>query len=234
MSSDKSCIMKYTLQQKLTQAIVLEQTWTPSIYMPLDSCNSIEDLVPMLKPTSSQEASFSTKQYPKGASFHFYGYSGTASSGDLMDAIKKASEKYGTKLKARRRAQSSDSRKELIEFFCVKHHHNTCLGAQDFQPHYIQQCGTIIQPKNQAHSAKGSSRSAKLKNFKPLNNDNNTSIRKNKTTSIKPINYANRCPFKFYVFLSTTDDLWYLSYNSISCKHMLHKNITVYRKLPNH
>ena len=191
--------------------------------MRLDSCNIIVDFVPMLQPTSSQEASFSSKQYPKGASFRFYGYSGTASSGDLMDAIKKVADKYGTKLKARRPAKLSDSRKESIEFFCVKHHHNTCLGAQDFQPHYIQQCGTIIQPKHQAHSAKGSIRSAKLKHVKPLNNENNTSIRKNKTTSIKTIYSANRCPFKFYGFLSTTDDLWYLSYNPISRKHILHK-----------
>ena len=205
------------------EASILDQTWSPSVYMASGSCNNLEDFVPMLHPTSAQKILLRAKNYPKSAPFRFYGYPGTASDGELILAIQKAAGKCGTRLKARRQAKSTDLRKESIEFSCIKHHHNKCLGAQDFQPNSIQQCGTIIQPKHQGCSVKGSSRSAKLKHVKALNTDKNTSSRKNKTTSIQPTDQTHRCPFKFYIFLSNIDDLWYLSYNNISQKHMWHK-----------
>ena len=49
-------------------------------------------------------------------------------------------------------------------------------------------------------------------------------IKKNKSTSIKATSIDTKCPFTFHVFLTSVDDLWYLSYSSRSCNSMCHMN----------
>ena len=191
--------------------------------MPMDCCDNLVDLVPMLNPSSTDISLFIPKSYPNGASFRFHGYNGSKCADQIMTDIKNAATRSGTTLKARRRTRGTKFRKTCIQFSCVKHFLSPSRD-QDYHENCIQQNGTIIQPKHSAASIKGSSRSAKLKRKPLVTQCNGESIKKNKSTSTMATSLDTKCPFTFHVFLSSVDDLWYLSYTSRSCNSMCHMN----------
>ena len=223
--------MNDALKEKLEEASCLDKTWTPTIMMPLDHQNNLEDFVPKLNPSSMDRTHFLSKNYPSGTSFRFFGYNGKHSNEELIAAVKKSAFASGTRLKSRRRPNPSNSRIETIEFSCVKCH-LSCASSEGYNENCIQQCGTIIQPRHQSGSFKGSSRSSKLKLVKSTNKGPDSKTKRNKSSSLRPLHKSNLCSFKFKIFLSAGDGCWYLSYNKNSATQMHHVNH--YRPIEDH
>ena len=219
--------MNQSILERLQEAVKQDKTWTPSIVMNLDQAGNPQDIVPFLQPNEIERSSFMAKGYPKNSSFCFYPFEGMEMKSNLIDELRKAGLKGGSLLNFRSRGKMSKLRIHTIEVTCAKHLLSRTTKTETmYNDNCIQQCGTIIQPKHQSSSVKGSSRSSKLKHVKY---DKSTCTvaatgSKNRMTSIRPVEAENKCPFMFYVFLSTHDNKWYLSYSSTSSTRMCHQN----------
>ena len=193
--------------------------------MNLDSPNNPHDIVPYLNPTEMDKTVFMSKGYPQKASFQFYGFEGIAMKNDLVNELKKAALKGGTPLNFRSRGKMSTHRSHTIEITCGKHLMSKS-SKSSYKEDCIQQCGTIIQPKHQKSSVKGSSRSSWLKHVSYSTSTCDTGIKSNKYrhSTKRPVDLEKKCPFMFYVFLSSNDDKWYLSYSATSNTRMCHQH----------
>ena len=151
--------MDQILQDKVDEATKLDKEWTPSIYMPSDDKNNFVDIVSRLKPSQVDLTNCSYMGYPSGASFHFFGFKGEEDTVRLKETLVRAAKVSGTELTVRNRGRPSNLRTLTLEFSCVKHHKTKTASSKTFNDACIQQCSTIIQPKHQGASIKGSSRS---------------------------------------------------------------------------
>ena len=186
-------------ESELSIACSKDQQWQPKIFMDMDAASNKVDLVPFLTPSNDSKIDFICKNYPVHASFRFYGYSGSDSATNLLNDVKQAANMHGTHLKGKKRKDKTPNRVESIVFTCVKNH--LCsLGDQQFNENCIQKCGTSIQPKHQANSVKGSSRSAKLKFVSSPTDANKVTKKRNKTTCATAKDINSKCKFTFIVF----------------------------------
>ena len=149
--------MNKSILERLQEAVKQDKTWTPSIVMDLDGAGNSQDIVPFLQPNEIQKSSFMAKQYPKNSSFCFYPFQGMDMKSNLIDELRKAALKGGSLLNFRSRGKMSKLRLHTIEVTCAKHQLSTTTKTEImYNDCCIQQCGTIIQPKHQSSSVKGS------------------------------------------------------------------------------
>ena len=88
-------------------------------------------------------------------------------------------------------------------------HHKTKSSTKSFNDSCIQKYGTIIQPKHQGASVKGSSRSSKLKYVPDLTGtiEPNSQTKKYRSTAKRVKTKDHVGHFMFSVFLSVPDKL---------------------------
>ena len=223
--------MSKNFLERLNAAVEEDKTWSPKITMNLDTPNNPQDIIPYLQPSGVEKVLLKSKGYPKNASFQFSGYKGMEMKDDLIKELKSAALKDGTLLNFRSRGKMSKHRALTIEVTCGKHVLSRSTKTL-YKDDCIQQSGTIIQPKHQGSSVKGASRSSKLKH---VSYDDSMCVStesfKKRMTSSRPTEFEHKCPFMFYVFLSSEDNNWYLSSFSKSTNRMFHKH---HFRLPEH
>ena len=196
-----------------------EQNWVPEICM-LNKDGIITDFVPFISPSHSDQMKYLTFGYPENASFLFAGYSGLLDKERIVEDIKKQAFIGGSKIRASNRAtRKVKGRLCTVDFFCIRHKHNN-VTSQTYNDSCIQAVGTIIQKEHQTKSVKG----------KPLNfrvesdlescdtNIDHTSKRR-RTSSIRPLNKMECCPFGFTIFCSEADNWWYLGFSTRYVKY---------------
>lgn len=190
------------------------QSWVPEICM-LNSNGIIADFVPFMSPSHSQQIKYLALGYPDNASFHFAGYSGLVDKDRIVEDIKKQAFIGGSRIRAsERNKRKIKDRVCTVDFFCIRHKHNK-YTSQTYNESCIQAVGTIIQKEHQTKSIKGKALNVRVTHEEDPNES--TTVHKSKrrkTSSMRPLNKVECCPFGFTIFCSEKDNWWYLGFSA--------------------